>query len=167
MRNDAIYVDGVINPKHICLRQRSDSSCPARPSIRPAGIDQLRSRTSSACTWRVAEKCMGNAANASPCRGVNGEESDGGRERVYAAHKRQQRGEGARAASKRAEGKERARKREREKGREPLFVTVSGLSRSIISRKVLLTALIFRLFLPLPCCSFSPFVLSLAPFFCF
>lgn len=61
----------------------------------------------------------------------------------------------------RAEGKERAR------GREPLFVTVSGLSRSIISRKVLLTALIFRLFLPLPCCSFFPFVLSLAPFFLF
>lgn len=76
-------------------------------------------------------------------------------------HKGQQRGEGAgREYAGRGEEKEGERKRERE----PLFVTVSGLSRSIISRKVLLTALIFRLFLPLPCCSFLPFRSVAAPF---
>lgn len=94
------------------------------------------------------------------------------RDRGYTPHTRGNKGEKVRAGSKREEEKERERrreterKREKERKREPLFVTVSGLSRSIISRKVLLTALIFRLFLPLPCCSFSPFVLSLL-LFCF
>lgn len=72
-------------------------------------------------------------------------------------HTRGNNGVKARATSTQEEEKE----IEEEKEREPLFVTVSGLSRSIISRKVLLTALIFCLFLPLPCCSFFPFVLSL------
>lgn len=83
------------------------------------------------------------------------------RDRGCMPHKGQQRGEGAgREYARRGEEKEGERKRERE----PLFVTVSGLSRSIISRKVLLTALIFRLFLPLPCCSFLPFRSVAAPF---
>ena len=47
-----------------------------------------------------------------------------------------------------------------ERTRESLFVTVSGLSRSIISRKVLLTALIFRLFLPLSLVSLFFFPLT-------
>lgn len=52
-----------------------------------------------------------------------------------------------------------------ERTRESLFVTVSGLSRSIISRKVLLTALIFRLFLyrPLVSLFFFPPPPSLPP----
>lgn len=80
-------------------------------------------------------------------------------------HKGQQRGEGAGRESMQGEEKRRKeREVKREKEREPLFVTVSGLSRSIISRKVLLTALIFRLFLPLPCCSFLPFRSVAAPF---
>lgn len=101
---------------------------------------------------------MGNV-NALQDWGVNGVKGSG----VHATHKGQQKGEKARATrtmrrwrKERGEGDE---KRE-----EPLFVTVSGLSRSIISRKVLLTALIFRLFLPLPCCSSFPFVSVAAPF---
>lgn len=61
-----------------------------------------------------------------------------------------------------------AREGEGESARESLFVTVSGLSRSIISRKVLLTALIFCFFYHslLPLFFLPPFVLSLLPF-CF
>lgn len=50
-----------------------------------------------------------------------------------------------------------------ERTRESLFVTVSGLSRSIISRKVLLTALIFRLFLYRPLVSLFFFPPSPSP----
>jgi len=97
-----------------------------------------------------------------------GREGIGGARHI---HKGQQKGEKARAEQRGAEGESRrkeGRERERERGREePLFVTVSGLSRSIISRKVLLTALIFRLFLPLPCCSSFPFRFCRCYLFCF
>jgi len=83
------------------------------------------------------------------------------RDRGCMPHKGQQRGEGA---GREYVGREEEKEEERKREREPLFVTVSGLSRSIISRKVLLTALIFRLFLPLPCCSFLPFRSVADPF---
>lgn len=99
---------------------------------------------------------MGNV-NGSQNRGVNGGGIGGVR------RTRGNKGVKARAENIQ-EREEKGRERKRERG--PLFVTVSGLSRSIISRKVLLTALIFCLFLPFPCCSFFPFVLSLF-LFCF
>lgn len=101
---------------------------------------------------------MGNV-NASQNRGVNGVEGSG----VHATHKGQQKGEKVRPEQCGDAAVEGGREGE-EKREEPLFVTVSGLSRSIISRKVLLTALIFRLFLPFPCCSSFPFVSVAAPF---
>lgn len=99
---------------------------------------------------------MGNV-NDSQNWGVNGEGIGG------VCHTRGSKGVKARAESMHGEEKRR-KERGREREREPLFVTVSGLSRSIISRKVLLTALIFRLFLPFPCCSFLPFRSVAAPF---
>lgn len=96
---------------------------------------------------------MGNV-NASQYRGVNGEGIGG-----VTPHTRGNKGEKVRAGNKRGEEKEK-----RGKEREPLFVTVSGLSRSIISRKVLLTALIFRLFLPASLLLLFPFRSVAAPF---
>lgn len=87
------------------------------------------------------------------------------RDRGRTPHTRGNKGVKARAESMPGqEERKKERGKEIEREREPLFVTVSGLSRSIISRKVLLTALIFRLFLPLPCCSFLPFRSVAAPF---
>lgn len=101
---------------------------------------------------------MGNV-NDSQNRGVNGGGVGG------VCHTRGNKGVKARAEREREyAGRGEEKEGEREREREPLFVTVSGLSRSIISRKVLLTALIFRLFLPLPCCSFLPFRSVAAPF---
>lgn len=116
-----------------------------------AGTDQLRLRISSACTWRVAEKCMGNV-NGSQNRGVNGEGIGGVR-----------RTRGNKGVKARAENIQEREEKGRERG--PLFVTVSGLSRSIISRKVLLTALIFCLFPTVSLLLLFPFRSVAVPFF--
>lgn len=78
-----------------------------------AGIDQLRLRISSACTWRVAEKCMGNV-NDSQNWGVNREGVGG------VCYTRGNKGVKARAESMQGEEK---RKKERGKERESRYLS--------------------------------------------
>lgn len=78
-----------------------------------AGIDQLRLRISSACTWRVVEKCMGNV-NDSQNRGVNGEGIEG------VCHTRGNKGVKARVESMQEEEK---RRKDRGKERESRYLS--------------------------------------------